>query len=210
MNNLKRILLALAVILTAAGVAQSKTIAFGVRAGMNVNKLKFDKSVGDAENSCGWTAGVFADINLPFGIGADAGLMYARMNNKTVVESNGVEEGLDPDAFGQNFLEIPINLKYKFSIPVVGNVFSPYIFTGPSFGLRLDKGYKDVEANIKSRTFQMTWNLGIGLQFFNHVQIAASYGFGCNNVVEAVTDQVNTADIKAKNNYWTITAAYVF
>ena len=207
MNNLKRILLAIAVILTAAGVAQAKTIAFGVRAGMNVNSLRFNENIGSADNSVGWTAGVFAELNLPLGFGADAGLMYARMNNKTELEKNGENLLDEGKVYGKNFLEIPVNIKYKFSLPVVGSVFSPYIFTGPNFALKLDKNVYD---DFKTRTFQMAWNVGLGLQFFNHLQIAASYGFGCNNIIDKVTDEINTVDLKAKNNYWTVTAAYVF
>lgn len=232
MNTLKKILVALVVVLTVAGVAEAKPIAFGIKAGMNVNKLKFNKDIASSDNSCGWTAGVMADFTVPIvGLGCDISLMYSRMNNSSDVNygvndpfqqgsiNTGTASATTMDAnmvdqnklYGQNFLEIPINLKYKFTLPVVEQLLKPYLFTGPSFAFRLDKSVSDSFQNIKSRNCQVNWNVGLGFEFVSHVQIGASYGFGINNVVEKITPEINTqSDIKAKNNYWTVSAAYIF
>lgn len=98
----------------------------------------------------------------------------------------------------------------------MASVFKPYVFTGPQFGLRLDKSMKDVVNNIQSRTFQMNWNVGLGVELIGHLQVAASYGIGCNSVVKKLTESttginVNNDDVyKVKNNYWTVTAAWLF
>lgn len=228
MNTLKKILATLFVVLVAAGVAEAKPISFGIKAGLNVNSLKFNKDLASSENSCGWTAGVMADFTVPIiGIGCDVSLMYARMNNSSDVEYNVIANnpgstGLPSQStlgnpnvnsnslYGQNFLEIPINLKYKLSLPIISNYLKPYVFTGPNLAFRLGKSLKDDVQNLKSRTCQVAWNVGLGVELMNHVQIGASYGFGINNVVEKITDEINTADFKAKNNYWTVTAAYLF
>lgn len=227
MNTFKRIMVALMVALVAAGAAEAKIVSFGIKAGMNVNKLKFDKSIASSDNSCGWTAGVMADFTVPIiGLGCDVSLMYARMNNSSDIDYGKINAPgslpSDPTAspavnndnlYGKNFLEIPINLKYKFTLPVVGSIVKPYLFTGPNFAFRLGKSIEDNVQGIKSRSCQIAWNVGLGLELVSHVQIGASYGFGINNVVEnipVVGEAINTADIKAKNNYWTITAAYLF
>ncbi|MDE6271551.1 MAG: PorT family protein [Muribaculaceae bacterium] len=227
MNTIKKILIALCVILASAGIAQAKPIAFGVKAGLNVNSIKFNKDIKDlvsSDNSCGWTAGVMADFTVPIiGIGCDVSLMYSRMNNSSNVEYNRpiipgdvvsgstVVANYDNDnLYGKNFLEIPINLKYKLTLPVISNYLKPYVFTGPNFAFRLDKSVSNSLQNIKSRTCQVAWNVGLGIELVNHVQIGASYAFGINNVVEKITNEINVADIKAKNNYWTVSAAYLF
>lgn len=221
MKTIKKILLALFVVLTAAGISEAKPVSFGIKAGLNVNKLKFNKDIAKTDNSCGWTAGVMADFNIPIvGLGCDVSLMYARMNNSSDVrfpittnpEVNGGEVLIpgDDNVFGKNFLEIPINIKYSFSLPVVSNFMKPYIFTGPNFAFRLGKNVKNDIANIESRACQVAWNVGLGIQLINHVQIGASYAFGINNVVKNITDEIQTVKVKAKNNYWTVTAAYVF
>lgn len=225
MNNLKKIFLAVIVALLGLGAsAEAKTIAFGIKAGLNVNKLHFSKSalndLTNSDNSCGWTAGVMTEINLPIvGLGFDAALMYARMNNgKDAVYIPDAETGSvsveETNLYGKNFLEIPINIKYKISLPVVGSFLSPYIFTGPNFAFRMDKNVKDTWQNLKSRTFQMAWNIGIGIEFVKHLQVGASYGFGCNNIVDKLNLDdamgANLENLKVKNNYWTVTAAYIF
>ncbi len=233
MMNAKKIAIAAALVLGGTGMAQAGQFAFGIKAGLNVNKLKFNKDIASSSNSCGWTAGVTADFTVPIiGIGADLSLMYSRMNNasgvtyatdgSTLANPSQATLGtdlVDPNAaenvYGKNFLEIPLNIKYKFNIPVVASVFKPYVFTGPQFGIRLDKGVKDIINNVESRTFQMNWNVGLGVELISHLQVRASYGIGCNSVVKKLTTEatgINVSDdvAKVKNNYWTVTAAWLF
>ena len=63
---------------------------------------------------------------------------------------------------------------------------------------------------FKTKTFQTAWNIGVGVELFNHLQVAGSYGFGMNNIMKEVAGINTTNDFKVKNNYWTITAAYLF
>lgn len=207
MANIKKLALAAALVAGTAGMAQAGPFQFGIKAGLNVNKISLSKDfvnkLDAPGNSCGWTAGFMADFTVPIiGVGADVSLMYSRMNN-------GAEEA---DLYGKNFIEIPVNVKYKFTIPVIASVFKPYLFTGPQFGLRLDK--ESTWANLKSRTFQMNWNFGLGVQLINHIQVSASYALGCNKIVKSIADStipgVNISDAKVKNNYWTVTAAWLF
>lgn len=215
MKNLKRIfVVAIAIIATVASAnAQFK---WGIKAGMNINKVHFSdnalKNTFNSGNSTGWTAGVMAEFTIPvIGVAIDAGVMYARMNNGcddkiTELEDNGsaVSEG---NVLGRNFLEIPVNLKYKFTIPVVASIVKPYLFTGPNFSFKLDK---NVLSDIKTHTCEVAWNVGLGVELVNHVQIGAGYAFGMTNTFSKISGWENMTEIKAKNNYWTITAAYLF
>ena len=213
MNAFKKFLLALTVAILCAGAANAQ-FKFGIKAGLLVNKISLNNDLFKSDNSCGWTAGPMVEFTVPIiGLTFDAGLMYARMNNAADVtittDTAGSATPVENNVYGKNFLEIPINLKYKFTIPVLGSIFRPYIFTGPNFAFRLDKAYEDKLANLKSRTCQVAWNVGLGFELVKHLQIGASYGFGINNIVDKVSD-INTVDIKAKNNYWTVSAAYLF
>lgn len=215
MTNLKKICLIMAMLMAFAGSASAKIVNFGVKAGMNVNKIHFNKdALNDLEpNSTGWEAGVMAEFNIPvIGLCFDASLMYARMNNSqpdiNVIGADGAPYTLVDGGkiYGKNFLEIPINIKYKFQIPVVASIIKPYIFTGPNFAFKLDK---DVLDALETHTCQVAWNVGLGVELINHLQIGASYGFGINNILDN-NDYLNVADIKANNNYWTVTAAWLF
>lgn len=189
---MKKLLVVMLIAVMGVGVADAK-LRFGVKAGLNVNHLS--TNVGDVlkNDKAGWTAGVMGECQLPLvGLGVDLSVMYTRMNS-------------DPELDNKNFIEIPLNLKYKISLPVVGNFLAPYIFTGPSFGFKLDKStYED----FKTKTFQAVWNVGLGLELVKHLQIGASYGFGMNNILKTVYSDANP--VKLHNNYWTITTAYLF
>lgn len=184
-------------------------IRFGVKAGMNINKLHFDKSAFEADNRAGFTGGVMTEIMIPIvGIGFDASLMYTRMNsrdNVTVLNDNLTSKEEEVQ-FGKDFIEIPINVKYKLSLPAVESLIKPYIYTGPTFAFKLNKNTFE---DIKARTCQVAWNVGIGIELIKHLQVQASYGFGINNVAK-YTGVVDAAKIKVKNNYWTVTAAWLF
>lgn len=207
MNCIKKIMLALMVAIVGISSANAQ-FRFGIKAGMNINKIHFsdvNKNL-QPDNSCGWNAGVMAEFTVPIvGLCFDASLLYSRMNNAISDDVDGAAKDVtDSDmTYGKNFLEIPINIKYKFQIPVVASIIKPYLFTGPSFAFKLDK-------SIMDKTFQAAWNVGVGLELFRHLQIAGSYGFGMNNVTKEVFNEANVETLKAKNNYWTISAAYLF
>ena len=214
MRNLKKICLIVVALFAMAGTASAGIVNFGVKAGMNVNKIRFNKDVlTDLEpTSTGWEAGVMAEFNIPvISLCFDASLMYARMNNAQpdiVIGATNQTTLLDGGkVYGKNFLEVPVNIKYKFQIPVVANIVKPYIFTGPSFAFKLDDKVLDY---MKTHTCQVAWNVGLGVELINHLQIGASYGFGVNNILDYTDLDINTEKIKANNNYWTVTAAWLF
>lgn len=206
---MKRIMIALMALVLTAGVASAQ-VRFGIKAGANFNKLHLNTdAMTDPDNSCGFNVGVMTEFTVPIvGLCFDASLMYSRMNNAISRDySDTASEIVNADMpYGKNFLEIPINIKYKFQIPVIASVFKPYIFTGPNFAFKLDKTLMD-------KTFQAAWNVGIGVELIRHLQISGSYGFGINNVLKNVMiadSDFQVAEIKAKNNYWTVSAAWLF
>lgn len=200
MKSYKKILLTLLIAVFGMGMAQAQ-FRFGIKAGLNLNSLNLKniQSSINKDNSCGFTAGVMTEFQVPLiGLCFDLSAMYTRMNSSLDVDN-------EKEKIGKDFLEIPLNIKYKFGLPIVGNVFSPYLFTGPDFAIKLNKNTLDA---IQTKTCQVAWNVGIGFEIVKHVQIAGSYGFGINNIAKYAG--INTTDVKLKNNYWTITAAYLF
>lgn len=210
MKTLRRIAVVIAALLIFTGSADAKIFRFGIKAGANFNKLSFGKTIGDdinKTNSAGWEAGAMVEGNIPLiGLGFDLSLMYARMNNAGKVYDNG-ELIYDP---AQNFIMIPLNIRYKFSLPLVGQFLAPYLFTGPNFVFDLDK---NTLKYISNKTCQVAWNVGIGVELINHLQIGASYNFGLGKVGNALVEQlssINPPQTTVKNNYWMVTAAYLF
>lgn len=207
MKIFKHLIIAALMAIFACGQANAE-FRFGVKAGLNVNKLH-TSSLRDnfsSENRAGVTAGVMTEFTVPIiGIGFDLSVMYTHMNNE-------LKESTYEGSVGKNFLEIPLNLKYKINLPAVNHIIRPMIFTGPTMALKLDKStFKTNDGEFGTKTVQMGWNIGIGVELVKHLQISGGYTICMNNVakkISAINDNFNIR--KIKNNYWTVTAAYLF
>lgn len=214
MKKLASFLVAIVALFVMSTPVDAKIIRFGVKAGANFNKISLSSvsnafdDIKNKANSSGWEAGVMIDGQVPLiGLGFDLSLMYARMNNNSEIYYGNevLYEG------GKNFLMIPLNIKYKISLPIVGKYIAPYVFTGPNFLVDLSK---DTFTYIKNKTCQVAWQVGLGLEFFNHVQIGAGYNFGLgkigNSIFDGITGINQNTNYTVKNNYWMVTAAYLF
>lgn len=209
MKSLKRIFVAVALFvgLTMPAAAQ---FSIGPKVGLTVNDMKLDKDVFDTKNRTGFTAGVMCEFTLPIlNLGFDASVMYVK-RTADVVGKPTIDGGVVTSQeyeIGGDYIEIPINLKWKIGLPVVGKVLSPYIFTGPSFAFLTSK--KAITEAYKNKSVDINWNIGLGLQFFSKLQVGASYGLGINKAVEKVGNVETLTDINRKNG-WTVTAAWLF
>ncbi len=211
MNIAKRILFAIVAIIATAGTASAQ-FAIGPRVGMEVNSMRFNKQIFDSENRAGFTGGVQVEFTVPIiNVGFDASVMYVHRNIQGATSNSDSQEIIgvltDKKFRSRDYIEIPVNLKYKLNLPLIGKVFTPYVFTGPSFAFLCSK--KAITDAYKNKSVDIAWNFGLGVQLFSHLQIGASYGLGMTNVVEKVSSYQGT-EIDGKNNYWTVTAAWLF
>lgn len=177
----------------------------GPKVGVNISTLSLGGDLSKnfkSSNVSSFTGGVMAEFMVPvIGIGLDASVMYTRKGSdlKNLVENSTEKQHTD-------YVEIPINLKYKFSLPVVGSVLAPFVYAGPSFGFRVGDNFAD---QYKNKSFETAINVGIGLEFFNHLQVAGQYGWGLGKAMEFENDVLNSA-LNGKSRAWTVTAAYLF
>lgn len=202
MTIFKRIwVLALALAVVMPAMAQFK---IGPRVGINVNSLHFNKEVFNKDNRTGFNAGIQAEFTIPMvGFGFDASVMYVKRNSEYMSTlQNNAETKLHSD-----YIEIPVNLKYKIGLPVVGSIITPYIFTGPSFAFLTSK---KVINDIQNKKCDIAWNFGLGVELIKHLQIGASYGLGMTKALQTVGVAGENAGIEGKNRYWTVTAAWLF
>ncbi len=174
---------------------------FGPKVGMNISTLSLGGDLSKtfkSENITSFTGGLMAEFMVPvIGVGLDASVMYTRKGSTLKEVTTGASKNQHTD-----YVEIPINLKYKFSLPVVGSVLAPFVYAGPSFGFKVGDNFED---QYKDKSFETAINVGIGVELFNHLQIAGQYGWGLGKTMELL----NTA-LNGKSRAWTITAAYLF
>lgn len=215
MKKLKALTLTIAMIMVAAMPAMAQ-FRIGPRVGVAVNSMRLDKDVFNNDNRAGFTGGVQAEFTIPvINLGFDLSVMYVHRVSDSNYKGNQLKPSDDPtaDLLNSNrykkrdYIEIPLNIKYKIGLPLVGKIISPYVFTGPSFAFLASK--KAITDAYENKSFDVAWNFGIGLQLFTHLQVGASYGLGMTKTVSALTP-INGTKVDSKNNYWTITAAWLF
>lgn len=201
MRALKCIIAAavVAVAMLAGAPSAQAQFRFGPKVGLNVNKLHFNGSTIDSDNRAGFTAGLMAEFTAPIiGVGMDASVMYVRRSARWA-QAQQIDK--------RDYIEIPLNLKWKMNIPVINAVARPYLTTGPSFAfLTSRKSFQE----FRNKKTDVAWNFGFGVELLRHLQVGASYGLGLTKALEEVNAINGAAGIEGKNRYWTVTAAYLF
>lgn len=182
-------------------------IKFGIKAGANFNSLKFNQDLFNDDNRAGFNGGVMLEFTMPIiGVGMDASVMYVHRSGEDFTDHDEAGNEISTST-SRDYIDIPLNLKYKLSLPGIGSLVKPFVTTGPSFAFLVSK--KNINEFIKNKSCDIAWNFGFGIELFSHVQVAASYGLGLTNTLEYVGIG-NNETIEGKNRYWTVTAAYLF
>ncbi|MBR1881420.1 MAG: porin family protein [Muribaculaceae bacterium] len=205
----KTFALFLAVLLAITANAQ---LRLGVKAGVGLNDLKLnnlrhDLDVLKTDNRAGFTGGVMLELGTPIkGLYFDGSLLYAHRS----VDLNGAGTSF----YKRDYLDVPVNVKYKFQIAGIENLFSPFVFTGPDFAFLVSKDNDNLGSKFSS--LSTSWNVGGGVELWRHLQISVAYGMGMNksvkNAFEYLVDDGGKASdvVSGTDRVWTISAAYLF
>lgn len=189
-------------IISICALPASAQFRIGPRVGININELHFNDRAFDSENRAGINAGLMAEFTVPvIGIGADISAMYVRRGAKWI-EDNKIERS------GRDYIEVPVNLKWRINIPVVNKIVRPFLTTGPSFAFLTSS--RAVGEAFRNKKVDTSWNFGLGIEFVQRLQISASYGIGMSKAMKATGIVPEAVGIEGRNKYWTVTAAYLF
>ena len=206
-------LLALIVLVAASAIPAAAQFRWSPRVGVDVNKMSLNTDVFNNDNRACFTGGLQSEFTVPIvNIGFDLSVMYChRISQSDPISNTG---SADTDAAlesgrlrNRDYIEIPLNFKYKLGLPVIGKVFTPYVFTGPSVAFLTSK--KAITEAYKNKSVDVAWNFGLGVQLVSHLQVSASYGLGLTKSIETISS-FQGQKIEGKNKYWTITAAWLF
>lgn len=192
-----RIMLA-AIFMAIASAPVQAQFKIGPRVGLEINKLHFSEDAFKSDNRAGFTGGIEAEFTVPvINLGFDASLMYVRRTAEFMEKQTDIKKSSD-------YIAIPVNVKYKFPVPVV----KPYIFTGPEFAFNTSG--RAISEAYRNKKTDVSWNFGFGVELISHLQVGASYGIGLTKLSHKAGITGESADIPARNNYWTVTAAWLF
>lgn len=196
-------LIAILIIAAMMAVPQAMSqVRLGLKGGIAVNKLHFDKTIINSDNQSGFTGGLQVDISLPVtGLGLDASLLYSHRKDLLNTQEQ---------TYSRDYVEIPIHVKYGITIFGLNKFLVPYAFTGPNFSFLFNESKQDMWDNRASNT---AWDVGFGVEFFHRLQVQAAYCIGLTKAFKQVglkNSDETTTTIQGRDQCWTITAAYLF
>lgn len=199
MRKIKILLLAV-ITLTCASLPASAQFKWGLQAGIVANDLKFNNKLFDASNRVGFTGGLTAQFDLPFGLAFQGSLMYVHRTSEYTVNSG------EKNKYNADYLTLPIHIKYNISIPAVSGLVRPFLFTGPSFSYLLSKR-SGLKYGLSKGDIE--WDLGLGVDIVKHLQLSIGYGIGCYKIAK-ITGAGDSYDTNVRTNSWTVTLGYLF
>ena len=188
-----------AVIAVTAALPATAQVRLGVRGGVTLNKMHFDRDIINSDNRAGYSAGLVLDLNIPVvGLGLEASAMYTHRDNHLFDDTH---------FYKRHYIEIPVYARYRLSLPVVEKIVAPYVFTGPNFSIL----FKDeTPTNIENSKTCMSWDIGGGVDLFKHLRLSATYGIGMSKAMEYIDRDYTGETVQGKDKHWTISAAYMF
>ena len=159
-----------------SSLSASAQLRYGFRLGGSIARASLCDAPDMAmKNGSGFSGGLLLEWQMENnGFAPDIAVMYTRYSSRLIDETSG------PAKIGRNFIEVPLHLKYKFFLSAANHLVAPMVYTGPSMFIRL--GHSNPE-KISTKTVQPGWDVGVGLDVVNFIQITAGYRFGLGNAI---------------------------
>ena len=197
MKKVKCLLILVALLVVSTADAQMR---FGAKGGLNIAKAEFNKDVFKSDNITGFHIGPTLETMFgKGGLGLDLALLYSQKGFKS-----------DDETVKNSYIEVPVNLKFKFGMPLV----NPYIAAGPYIGFLVsgDKPWtvsNTIQEQIKAKSFSAGLNFSVGADIFDKLQLGLNYGWGLTDNYETFEGK-NVDSYTGKSHTWSISATYFF
>lgn len=193
----KKIIISLLALAMALPLAAQ--VRLGVRGGITVGKLRLDRELISSDNRVGYCGGLLLDLNIPvIGLGIEASAMYTHRNNRLTDEAR---------VYKRHYIDIPVYARYRLALPGLAHVVSPLVFTGPDFSILFSD---DEPSGYNSSKTVLSWDVGAGVDLFNHLRVTAAYGIGISKAMSYVNREYTGNKVTGKDRCWTVSAAYLF
>lgn len=208
-KTMKKFFGILAIITLFTAVPAAAQFNWGIKAGVNLAQKPSD--IEDVKGKTGWFVGPMAKFTLPIvGLGLEANLLYSQ--SSTEVQGETIE---------RKTVDLPVYLRYEFSLPVVNKFLEPFLAVGPQWSWNVgDKTFSvgDIMAGSQNfseytlRSSNLSLNLGLGAIVLDHIQVHANYNIalGSTSDYREATDAAWNLATKSKTNTWQVSVAYIF
>lgn len=204
---MKKFLLTIIAIVAFSTIASAQ-FSLGFKAGVNFKTMNFKDDYMSCDMEPGFTLGAVGEVEFVSSLALDFSMMYSKEYFYPHVD--GTNGGINYN-FSTDYLNIPINIKWKFNIPAISKVVKPMIYTGPEMSLVLKESI--TEDLYRKKTIHFCWNIGAGVELFDNWQVAAHYGFGLTSCFTNEDNPIYSGlnpEVNAKQQYAVVTVAYLF
>jgi hypothetical protein len=189
--------------------AQAKTLAFGVKGGINMPSIDFKTDLTELDKpELGFHAGFFGQLNIPIiGLGIQPELLYL---NLPVACIDKADAGWENAAKRISYLDVPINITWGIDLKVVRPFIAvtPYLrYAFNDVKTYVDKAVQEAVASgevpnpEELNHFDYGIGAGAGIDLFSKVQLMGRYGWG-------LSDLVKNGNYKVRS--FTLSLGYIF
>ena len=214
MRNMKKIMTFMALLIALLFSANANAqVKLGVKGGLNVSNLKLNDDMWATDNKAGFFFGPMVKVTVPIiGLSFDAAVLYDQKEAKMHWGDDVIGEDLGrTTTIKQQYLNIPINIRYGVGLGSLANVF---VFAGPQWGINVgDKDFKwNAGSSYSLRKATVSVNIGAGVTILKHLQGSVNYNIECNKSGKMETGRLNPDNkwVKGHNNTWQIALGYWF
>ncbi|GHU54113.1 membrane protein [Bacteroidia bacterium] len=189
------------VLILFVAVPANAQLRLGIKGGLNIANVKLNSDIVKPYNVTGFHIGPLVELISPIGLGLDGAILYSQ---------KGMDIG--DEIVMTDYLEVPVNLKWKLQLPVIERVFKAYAAAGPYAQIRLSdekSTLNNIKDQIETKSFGVGVNLGIGVELFSVLQVGFNYGIGLTDDY-SINKIKDVMDIKAKEKNMAITAVLLF
>jgi len=215
---MKKSLVLLAISAMCFALPVSAQVKFGIKAGLNVNKVKWDSSNFngnfDSNNRAGFFVGPTVSFTIPVaGLGVDAAVLYENKSTKLPTT--------DETTKTLQYLVVPLDVKYTLGL---SSKVSIYGATGPQFAYNIGDRDWSIDANNVKAGFEQwkgdwelkksefSWNVGAGVTVLGHIQLGYTYNIKLGSTKDfSIKNTANDIkEGKLKDNSHKLSVTYFF
>jgi len=198
-------IMALSLFVLVSVSSASAQLKFGLKAGFDVSENKINKDVLNAHNRLGFQVGPTLQVGIPLiGLGVETGLLYGFKEYDVKEEEVG-------DVSNYSYLMVPLQLKKSFSL--LGTL-GVYAKGGPYAEFKLGGG--DFKFNnesldkVKSKSFGMGLNFGVGVNIFSKLEVGMDYRFKLTDNYKDYDPGFGDIFKTKKDKTWNVNLTYLF
>jgi len=209
----KTVVIMFAILLMSAFSLQAG-IRIGAKASVNLANASFSADAIRMNNFTGFQVGPIIELSSLTGIGFDAAVLYSQQG----VKFNGTSITAADYSVKTNTLDVPVNLKMKFSLI---KEFGLYFTAGPYVSFKLDnQGTLSLDKVVINewinKQFGVGFNFGAGFELVKHLQLGVNYqlalndDYSSNDSIVDYAGQIIQPGVNGKTRIWSITLAFFF